>query len=93
MPERRTPVALARAAGAERMLADLALARRDWDAAASHKETGRMGTVREVLETRGRKLYYVVHDRTSREEAVPLAGEPAAEFGTYTTADTFEVLP
>jgi hypothetical protein len=57
------------------------------------KATGRTGTVREVVETRGRTLYYVVYDRTSREEAVPLAGEPAADFGIYTTADTFDVLP
>ena len=39
MPERRTSEALARAAEAERTLADLALARGDWDAAASCEES------------------------------------------------------
>jgi hypothetical protein len=57
------------------------------------KETGRTGTVREVLEARGRKLYCVVYDPTAREEIAPLPGEPVGEFTVYTTADTFDVLP
>jgi hypothetical protein len=57
------------------------------------KATGRTGTIREVVETRGRTLYYIVHDHASREEAVPLPGEPGSEFGIYAAADTFEVLP
>ena len=57
------------------------------------KATGRTGTVREVLEARDRTLSYIVHDHASREEAVPLPGEPGSAFGIYTTADTFDVLP
>ena len=57
------------------------------------KETGRTGTPREVIEARGRKLYYVVYDRTSREGPAPLVGETVGEFGVYTAADTFDVLP
>jgi hypothetical protein len=57
------------------------------------KETGRTGTVLEVLEMRDRTLYYILHDHASREEAVPVPGEPGSAFGIYTTADTFDVLP
>jgi len=56
------------------------------------KELGRTGTVREVIETHGRAVYYVVQD-TSPEEAVTVTGEPAAEFGMYCTVDAFDVLP
>ena len=52
-----------------------------------------MGTVREVLEARGRTLYYVVYEPTAREGPVPLVGETVGEFAAYTTADTFHVLP
>jgi hypothetical protein len=57
------------------------------------KVTGRTGTIREVLERRGRKLYCVVGEPTAQEEGAPLPGETAGEFTVYTTADTFEVLP
>lgn len=54
--------------------------------------TGRTGTIREVIETHDRVVYYVVQD-TIPEDAVTGTGEPAAECGTYRTADAFEVLP
>ena len=57
------------------------------------KATGRTGTIREVVEVRDRTLYYIVHDHASREEAVPLAGEPGSAFGIYAAADAFDVLP
>jgi len=56
------------------------------------KEFGRTGTVREVLAMPSGAVYYVVQD-TSPEEAVTVTGELAAEFGTYCTADAFDVLP
>lgn len=56
------------------------------------KGTGRTGTIREVVKTHGRTVYYVVQD-TIPEEAVTVTGEPAAECGTYCTADAFDVLP
>ena len=57
------------------------------------KVTGRTVTVREVLEARGRTLYYVVHDHAAREEAVPLPGETVGEFTVYATVESLEVLP
>jgi hypothetical protein len=57
------------------------------------KVTGRTGTIWEVLERRGRKLYCVVCDPTAREEGAPLPGEAAGERTVYTTAETLEVLP
>jgi hypothetical protein len=57
------------------------------------KEAGRTGTIREVLEARGRALYCVVYDPTARARPVPIPGEPVGEFTVYTTADTFDVLP
>ena len=57
------------------------------------KATGRVGTIWEVLEARGRTLYYVVYDATARAGVVPLVGEPVGEFTVYTTADAFDVLP
>ena len=57
------------------------------------KGTGETGTIREVLEERGRTLYYVVYDRTPPEETAAGVGEPGDEFGVYTLADTFDVLP
>jgi len=54
--------------------------------------TGRTGTIREVLKTRGRAVYYIVHDAIP-EEAVTVPGELAATFATYCTPDTFDVLP
>jgi hypothetical protein len=57
------------------------------------RETGRTGTIREVLEARGRTLYYVVYDRIPREAIAPLVGETVGEFSVYTDADTFDVLP
>ena len=56
------------------------------------EETGRTGTIREVVETRARRLYYVVHDRTAPEGSAPHAGEPPDQFGTYAVADTLAVL-
>ena len=57
------------------------------------KGTGRTGTIREVLEARGRALYCVVYDPTAREAIAPIPGEPEGEFTVYTTADTFDALP
>jgi hypothetical protein len=57
------------------------------------KATGRTGTIREVLETRGRTLYYVVYDPTARAGPAPLVGETVGEFTVDTTADAFDVLP
>lgn len=57
------------------------------------KATSRTGTVREVLEARGRKVYCVVYDPTAREDIAPIPGEPEGEFTVYATADTFDVLP
>ena len=56
------------------------------------KATDRTGTIREVLKTRGRAVYYIVHDAIP-EEAVTVPGELAATFATYCTPDTFDVLP
>jgi hypothetical protein len=57
------------------------------------KATGRTGTIREVLEVRGRALYCVVYDPTARAGPVPLVGETVGEFTVYVAADTFDVLP
>jgi hypothetical protein len=57
------------------------------------KVTGRTGTIREVLERRGRKLYCVVCDPTAQEEVAPPPRETAGEITVYTTAETLEVLP
>ena len=57
------------------------------------KGTGETGTIREVLEERGGTLYYVVYDRTPAEETAAGMGEPVDEFGVYTLADAFDVLP
>ncbi len=56
------------------------------------KGTGRASTIREVLAMPSGAVYYAVQD-TIPEEAVTVSGELAAEFGTYCTADAFDVLP
>ena len=57
------------------------------------KATGRTGTIREVLEARGRKLYCVVYDPTAPAGPAPIPGEAMGEFTVYTAADTLDVLP
>ena len=57
------------------------------------KGTGRTGTIQEVLEARGRKLYCVVYEPRAREAIAPPPGETVGESTVYTTADTFDVLP
>jgi hypothetical protein len=56
-------------------------------------ETGRPGAIREVLATRGRRLYDVVCDRTARAGVAPLVGGTVGEFAAATTGDAFDVLP
>jgi hypothetical protein len=57
------------------------------------KATGGTGTIREVVEVHGRKLYCVVYDPIAREEPAPILGETVGEFTVYTAAGGSDVLP
>jgi hypothetical protein len=87
------PVAGGRAGTGGAVMAEQRKGKLEVGARVRMEETGRTGTIREVVETRARRLYYVVHDRTAPEGSAPHAGEPPDQFGTYAVADTLAVLP